>query len=99
MREIHIEKIFKYLLVGLPYLRITVAYVAASLVFGFLIGIIIAKLNMSKIKIAKLSAQTYITLTRCTPPLVLLSWLPLKSLYFQLLTNTRIELIISIIFI
>lgn len=72
MREIHIDKIFKYLLVGLPYLRITVAYVAASLVFGFLIGIIIAKLNMSKHKISRFFAQLYITLTRCTPPLVLL---------------------------
>ncbi len=72
MREIHITKIFKYLLVGIPFMRITLAYVAASLVFGFLIGILIARLNMSKLRIGRIIAQTYITLTRCTPPLVLL---------------------------
>ncbi|MBO6165010.1 MAG: amino acid ABC transporter permease [Eubacterium sp.] len=72
MREIHFKKIIEYLLAGLPYLRITVAYVAASLFFGFLIGIIIAKLNMSKHKLPKAIGRIYITLTRCTPPLVLL---------------------------
>lgn len=72
MREIHFKKIIEYLLAGLPYLRITVAYVAASLFFGFLIGIVIAKLNMSKHKLPRVLGHLYITLTRCTPPLVLL---------------------------
>ncbi len=72
MREIQFKKIIQYLLAGLPYLRITVVYVAVSLFFGFLIGIIIAKLNMSKHKMPRIIGHIYITLTRCTPPLVLL---------------------------
>ena len=72
MREIHFKKIIDYLLAGLPYLRITVAYVAVSLFLGFLIGIVIAKLNMSKHKLPRIIGHIYITLTRCTPPLVLL---------------------------
>ncbi len=72
MRKIELDKIWYFLSESLPYLRVTVAYVVISLVCGFVLGSLIARLRMSKNKLANLVGRLYVTITRCTPTLVLL---------------------------
>ena len=72
MQEIKPDKIWYYFSESLPYLKVTVVYVLVSLVFGFLIGALVAKGRMSKNQIANTIAGIYLTITRCTPSIVLL---------------------------
>ncbi len=72
MRRIEIDKVWYFFSNSLPYLRVTVVYVVVSLIAGFAIGALIAKCRMSKYKLWKVIGTLYITVTRCTPALVLL---------------------------
>lgn len=72
MRRVEIEKVWYFLSNSLPYLRVTIVYVAVSLIVGFAIGALIAKCRMSKSRVLKIIGILYITVTRCTPSLVLL---------------------------
>lgn len=64
--------IFKSLLSVLPFLGITFAVVAGTIVLSSVIAVFLAKAKMSKNKFARGFASTYINILRCTPALVLL---------------------------
>lgn len=82
------------ILESIPYLlegvKLTVYITIASLILGFIIGLIIAILRMSKIKILSWIALSYINIVRGTPLLILLffiylglnslSWISLSPL-------------------
>lgn len=72
MRKIEPEWVWYFFIESLPYLRITLQYVLGSLVFGALIGAVVAKGRLSKNRIANAIAGGYITIVRCTPSIVLL---------------------------
>lgn len=72
MREVEPDKVWYFFIGSLPYLRITLIYVLVSMFLGFLIGSVIAKCRMSKNKIFRAIGLVYVTVTRCTPSLVLL---------------------------
>lgn len=56
----------------LPFLPVTFAVVALTVVFGGLIAVLLAAMNLSKNKVLKFLAGLYIQITRCTPAIVLL---------------------------
>jgi len=56
----------------LPYLWITLFVAALAVIFGSLLGLIIAVFKLSKNKILRFLANSYITVMRCTPSIVLL---------------------------
>ncbi len=56
----------------LPYLWITLFVAALAVIFGSLLGLIIAVFKLSKNKILRFFANSYITIMRCTPSIVLL---------------------------
>ncbi len=72
MRKLELEWVFYFLKESLPYLWVTVRYVFFSLLFGTLIGSVVAKGKMSKSKIANFFSTFYVTIVRCTPSIVLL---------------------------
>lgn len=72
MKKIELEWVFYFIKESLPYLSVTAQYVFFSLIFGTVIGSVIAKAKMSKSKIANFLASFYITIVRCTPSIVLL---------------------------
>ncbi|KGR80196.1 amino acid ABC transporter permease [Ureibacillus manganicus] len=56
----------------LPYLWITLFVAALAVIFGSLLGLIIAVFKLSKNKFLSFLANSYITIMRCTPSIVLL---------------------------
>lgn len=56
----------------LPFLKVTFSFVSCSVVFGLLIGLIVAIMKLSHYKILRSIANWYITVLRCTPSIVLL---------------------------
>lgn len=66
--DIFIEFYFKVL----PYIRVTLIYVVCSVFFGFLIGIGIAMLRLSKRKVLRAIGSIYVTVLRSVPSVVLL---------------------------
>lgn len=56
----------------LPYLSVTFEYVIISLLFGSIIGFILATAKLGKNKFLKSIAYGYTTVLRCTPSIVLL---------------------------
>lgn len=56
----------------LPYLKVTVMVTALSVLFGTMLGFILAVAKIRKGKIAKKIAYGYTTAIRCTPSIVLL---------------------------
>ena len=61
--DIFIEFYFKVL----PYIRVTLIYVVCSVFFGFLIGIGIAILRLSKRKVLRTIGSVYVTVLRSVP--------------------------------
>ena len=55
-----------------PFLRVTFLVVILSLLFGTLLGFILAVMKIGKNKIARKIAHWYTTILRCTPSIVLL---------------------------
>lgn len=56
----------------LPYLWITLFVAALAVIFGTFLGFIIAFFKLSKNSILRFIANSYITIMRCTPSIVLL---------------------------
>lgn len=56
----------------LPYLWITLFVAALAVIFGSLLGLVIAVFKLSKNKLLRFLANSYITIMRCTPSIVLL---------------------------
>ncbi len=56
----------------LPYISVTLAYVIGSVFFGFLIGLGIAMLRLSKNKVLNAIGSIYVTVFRSVPSVVLL---------------------------
>lgn len=56
----------------LPYLQITFIVTILSVLFGSLLGLLLAVMKLGKSKIARLIANGYTTIMRCTPSIVLL---------------------------
>lgn len=72
MRTFHPEIMIEFYFKILPYLSVTFTYVVFSLLFGFLFGILIAAMRLSKRKIFNKLASGYVTIMRCVPSVVLL---------------------------
>ena len=72
LQQVTIEKIVYFIVESFPHITVTFTYVFCSLIFGVLIGVVIAKMRMSKKKILIGIADLYTTITRCTPSIVLL---------------------------
>ncbi len=56
----------------LPYLWITLFVAALAVIFGSLLGLLIAVFKLSKNRFLRFIANSYITIMRCTPSIVLL---------------------------
>ncbi|MED3574600.1 amino acid ABC transporter permease [Cytobacillus praedii] len=56
----------------LPFLKVTFMVASFSVLFGTIIGFILAAAKLGKSKIARNIANGYITILRCTPSIVLL---------------------------
>lgn len=56
----------------LPYLWITLFVAALAVIFGSLLGLVIAVFKLSKNRFLRFLANSYITIMRCTPSIVLL---------------------------
>ena len=72
MQKIRPDKTWFYFYKSLPFLKVTLIYVLVSLILGFIIGAIVAKGKMSKHKLLRALASIYVSITRCTPSIVLL---------------------------
>lgn len=60
---------FQYIILYLP---VTLAVVLLTAFFALLLGGLLAKLQLSKSKIGRGFAKTYIWIARCTPPIIML---------------------------
>ena len=67
-----IEYLWTALPVLLPYLGITLFVAALSVLFGSILGLILAMAKLSKNKVLRFLANGYTTIIRCTPSIVLL---------------------------
>ncbi|MEH6942701.1 amino acid ABC transporter permease [Bacillus sp. JJ722] len=56
----------------LPYIQITLIVTILSVLFGSLFGLLLAIMKLGKSKFARLFANVYTTIMRCTPSIVLL---------------------------
>ena len=56
----------------LPFLKITLVVTALSVLFGTLLGFVVALAKMSRSTSARAAANLYTTILRCTPSIVLL---------------------------
>lgn len=72
MRPFHPLYIFEVLPELLPYLAVTIAIAAGTVVGGGIIGFLLAAAKIKRGKIAKALANIYIYLTRCIPSIVML---------------------------
>lgn len=67
-----IEYIWSSLPQLLPFLKVTFLVVGLSVLFGTLIGLVLAFAKMSNSKLLRVFANGYTTVMRCTPSIVLL---------------------------
>lgn len=72
MRAFHWNIMVEFYIKILPYLKVTVTYVVFSMLFGFLIGALIAAMRLSKHRMLHSIASIYVTIMRCVPSIVLL---------------------------
>lgn len=72
MRPFHPSYIWTALLDMIPYIWVTLATMAATVFFGGLIGILLAKAKIKRGKISRVLADIYIYVTRCIPSIVML---------------------------
>ena len=72
MRGFSWDIFIEFLIKVLPYLYVTIIYVVCSVFFGFLIGLGIAMLRLSKKKILRANGSVYVTVLRSVPSVVLL---------------------------
>lgn len=72
MRQVNLEKVFLFFIKTIPYLCVTMEYVVISVLIGFSIGALVAKMKLSGYKILRMLAGFYVTIARCTPSVILL---------------------------
>jgi L-cystine transport system permease protein len=72
MRPFKPSFIFEVFFDLLPFLPVTLLMFAGSVIFGSLLGFILARAKVRGRKISRLLADTYVAVMRCTPPIVLL---------------------------
>lgn len=72
MRPFHPAYIFQVIPTLLPYLRVTLLIVVATVFFGGLFGALLAFLKIRCGMVGKLIANFYIYITRCVPSIVML---------------------------
>lgn len=72
MKSFKLAYVWEYILEILPYLKVTYSMLFASLLFGCLFGILIAKAKLSKKGVWRRIGFGYTTLMRCIPTIVLL---------------------------
>lgn len=72
MREFDISYIYRYLPDILPFLGVTFLTIISSVAFGVALGFILAVGKLGKSKLGRFLANTYTTILRCTPSIVLL---------------------------
>lgn len=72
MRPFHAEYIWTALLDLVPYLWVTLAMMVGTVVFGGLLGLLLARAKIKRGKISKVLADIYIYVTRCIPSIVML---------------------------
>ena len=75
----------------LPYIYVTIIYVVSSVFFGFMIGLGIAMLRLSRRKILRGIGSIYVTVLRSVPSVVLL-FIVYYGLPLFLRTNFAVEL-------
>ncbi|WP_102693263.1 amino acid ABC transporter permease [Rummeliibacillus pycnus] len=56
----------------LPFLKVTFAVAGSSIIFGILVGLLLATMKLGNRRILKKIATGYTTIMRCTPSIVLL---------------------------
>jgi L-cystine transport system permease protein len=72
MRAFHWDIFIEFYVKILPYLSVTFTYVFFSLLFGFVFGVLIVSMRLSRYKILQKIAAGYVTMMRCVPSIVLL---------------------------
>ena len=72
MRGFRWDIFIEFYIKVLPYIRVTLIYVICSVFFGFLIGIGITMLRLSKRKVLRAIGSIYVTVLRSVPSVVLL---------------------------
>ncbi|MBQ8952165.1 MAG: amino acid ABC transporter permease [Eubacterium sp.] len=72
MRPFKWDIFIDFIIKVLPYLSVTLIYVVGSVFFGFLIGLGIAMLRLSKKKVLRGIGSAYVTILRSVPSIVLL---------------------------
>ena len=72
MRPFKWDIFIDFIIKVLPYLSVTLIYVVGSIFFGFLIGLGIAMLRLSKKKVLRGIGSAYVTILRSVPSIVLL---------------------------
>ncbi len=72
MRGFRWDIFIEFFVKVLPYLYVTAIYVVSSVFFGFLIGLCVAMLRLSKRKVLRLIGSLYVTILRSVPSVVLL---------------------------
>lgn len=72
MRPFHPEYILQVLRELLPYVPVTLAMMLGTVLFGGLIGILLAVAKIRKGKVSRALANLYIYITRCIPSIVML---------------------------
>lgn len=72
MRPFHPEYIFEVLIQIIPYIWVTLAMVLGTVIFGGIIGIVLAVAKVRRGKVSKVIAEIYIYITRCIPSVVML---------------------------
>ena len=72
MRPFKWDIFIDFIIKVLPYLSVTLIYVVGSIFFGFLIGLGIAMLRLSKHRVLRGIGSAYVTILRSVPSIVLL---------------------------
>ena len=72
MRAFKWDIFLDFIVKVLPYLSVTLIYVVGSVFFGFLIGLGIAALRLSKSRVFRGIGSVYVTILRSVPSIVLL---------------------------
>ena len=72
MRAFKWDIFLDFIVKVMPYLSVTLIYVVGSVFFGFLIGLGIAALRLSKSRVLRGIGSVYVTILRSVPSIVLL---------------------------
>lgn len=73
MHPFHPEYILTAFIQIVPFIGVTLLMMAGTVLFGGLIGILLAKAKMNRRMVPRAIAVIYIYLTRCIPSIVMLS--------------------------